>query len=73
MALYVFLSPMGPYICGPDDNGFSVLAINDQIRSLPGRTSGFKLELNSAMGFPGTAHRGRAQLTVDALDSTRDN
>jgi branched-chain amino acid aminotransferase len=51
-ALYVILSPTGPYIRDPNGKGLSLLAMSDQIRAWPGGTGGFKLGLNYAAGFP---------------------
>jgi branched-chain amino acid aminotransferase len=51
-ALYVILSPIGPYIRGLDPKGLSLLGMSDQIRAWPGGTGGFKLGLNYAAGFP---------------------
>ena len=62
-ALYVILSPTGPYIHDPNDKGFSLLAMNDQLR--PGGTGEFKLGLNYAAGFP--AQRVAAALGYQQL------
>ena len=53
-ALYVILSPTGPYIRnagGSGSKGISLLAMGDQVRAWPGGTGGFKLGLNYAPGF----------------------
>ncbi|KAH9024051.1 branched-chain amino acid aminotransferase II [Lactarius pseudohatsudake] len=50
-ALYVILSPTGPYIRDLNGKGLSLLAMSDQIRAWPGGTGGFKLGLNYAAGF----------------------
>jgi branched-chain amino acid aminotransferase len=63
-ALYVLLSPTGPYIRSSSNSsssdaaggqgGIALLAI-DQIRAWPSRTGGFKLGLNYAPGFAAAA------------------
>jgi branched-chain amino acid aminotransferase len=54
-ALYVILSPTGPYIrdsaCHGMSKGISLLAMSDQVRARSGSTGGFKLGLNYAPGF----------------------
>ncbi|KAN0138843.1 branched-chain amino acid aminotransferase II [Lactarius tabidus] len=64
-ALYVILSPTGPYIRDPNGKGLSLLAMSDQIRAWPGGTGGFKLGLNYAAGFP--AQRVAAALGYQQL------
>ena len=51
-ALYVILSPTGPYICDPSGKGLALLAVNDEKRVRFGGPGGFKLGLNYAAGFP---------------------
>ncbi|KAI0247839.1 branched-chain amino acid aminotransferase II [Lactifluus subvellereus] len=69
-ALYVILSPMGPYIRdttagGKGPRGISLLAMSDQVRAWPGGTGGFKLGLNYAPGF--AAQRTAAALGYQQL------
>lgn len=64
-ALYVILSPMGPYIRDQDGKGISLLAMSDQVRAWPGGTGGYKLGLNYAPGF--AAQRTAAALGYQQL------
>jgi branched-chain amino acid aminotransferase len=64
-ALYVILSPTGPYIRDKDGKGISLLAMSDQVRAWPGGTGGFKLGLNYAPGF--AAQRTAAALGYQQL------
>jgi len=71
-ALYVLLSPTGPYIrssssdaAGGGQGGIALLAMGDQIRAWPGGTGGFKLGLNYAPGF--AAQRAAAALGYQQL------
>jgi branched-chain amino acid aminotransferase len=73
-ALYVLLSPTGPYIRNVDTasgsrgsggGGISLLGMSDQVRAWPGGTGGFKLGLNYAPGF--VAQRAAAALGYQQL------
>jgi len=64
-ALYVILSPTGPYIRDSGSKGVSLLAMSDQVRAWPGGTGGFKLGLNYAPGF--VAQRTAAALGYQQL------
>ena len=64
-ALYVILSPTGPYIRDSGGKGISLLAMSDQVRAWPGGTGGFKLGLNYAPGF--VAQRTAAALGYQQL------
>jgi hypothetical protein len=64
-ALYVLLSPTGPYIRDTASGGISLLAMSDQVRAWPGGTGGFKLGLNYAPGF--VAQRAAAALGYQQL------
>jgi branched-subunit amino acid aminotransferase/4-amino-4-deoxychorismate lyase len=64
-ALYVVLSPTGPFVRDPNGKGLSLLVMSDQIRAWPGGTGGFKLGLNYAAGFP--AQRVAAALGYQQL------
>ena len=73
-ALYVLLSPTGPYIRNVDvatgsrgggGDGISLLTMSDQVRAWPGCTGGFKLGLNYAPGF--IAQRAATELGYQQL------
>ena len=64
-ALYVILSPTGPYIRDEQGRGISLLAMSDQVRAWPGGTGGYKLGLNYAPGF--VAQRTAAALGYQQL------
>ncbi|KAI0297532.1 branched-chain amino acid aminotransferase II [Multifurca ochricompacta] len=64
-ALYVVLSPTGPYIRNSEGKGISLLAMSDQVRAWPGGTGGYKLGLNYAPGF--VAQRKAAALGYQQL------
>jgi branched-chain amino acid aminotransferase len=64
-ALYVILSPTGPYIRDSEGKGISLLAMGDQVRAWPGGTGGYKLGLNYAPGF--VAQRAAATLGYQQL------
>lgn len=64
-ALYVILSPTGPYIRDQEGKGISLLAMSDQVRAWPGGTGGHKLGLNYAPGF--VAQRTAAALGYQQL------
>ncbi|KAI0280449.1 branched-chain amino acid aminotransferase II [Russula brevipes] len=63
-ALYVILSPTGPYIRSAE-GGIALLAMGDQVRAWPGGTGGHKLGLNYAPGF--VAQRTAAALGYQQL------